>query len=135
GADIIASQARVTGAGLSGDIAGTLRQGEMDYRVSLQLRDLSRLVQPVAGALSLSGTLRGPLDDIALAARGSASLATEGFARQSVAIRLSAQGLPALRRGSLSADGRFNDAPLQLRATLNGGKVRRADVTASWKSL
>jgi translocation and assembly module TamB len=134
GADIPSSQVSLAGAGVQADINGVLRKGEMDYRLALRLTNLSLLAKELQGGLSLAGTVRGAMGKAVLAAQGSATLATTGFERRRVTIRLRADGLPALAAGSLNIGGTFNDAPLSARATL-AGAARRARLEARWKSL
>jgi translocation and assembly module TamB len=135
GNDLVASRLRLRGATLNADMAGTLRNKHLNYRLALELKDLSRLTGTVQGSLTLNGTATGPLQDAALSAGGSAILATRGFPRQRVNIDLKANGLPSLRDARLLLDGRLDNAPVSLRATLSGGRPRQSQLTARWLSL
>jgi translocation and assembly module TamB len=135
GNNLVASRLRLRGATLSTEMAGTLRNEKLNYRVALELKDLSRLAATVQGSLTLNGTATGPLQDAALSAGGSAILATRGFARQRVNIDLKANGLPSLRDARLSLDGRLDNAPVLLRATLSGGRPRQTQLIARWLSF
>jgi translocation and assembly module TamB len=133
--DIVASHLRLRGAVLSAEMQGTLRNNQLNCRLAVGLKDLSRLAATVQGSLALNGTVTGPLQDAALSAGGSAILATRGFPRQRVNIDLKANGLPSLRDARLSLDGRLDDAPLSLGAALSGGRLRQANLTARWLSF
>ncbi|HEY1876630.1 MAG TPA: hypothetical protein VGG66_04135, partial [Rhizomicrobium sp.] len=135
GNDIVASRLRLRGATLSAEMAGTLRNNRLNYRLALDLKDLSRLAATVQGSLTLNGTATGPLQDAALSAGGSAILATRGFPRQRVNIDLKTNGLPSLRDARLSLGGRLDDAPVSMRAALSGGRQRQANLTARWRSF
>jgi translocation and assembly module TamB len=135
GADLTASKVRLRGAAINAEMEGDLRQQKLNYRFELDLRDLSRLAKNIQGSLVLHGTASGPIDNSALSAAGDAVLATRGFARQRVNVAFKAEGLPRLGNAALTLDGRLDDAPLALHATLNGGKTRRAELNARWLSL
>jgi translocation and assembly module TamB len=135
GNDIVASRLRLRGATLSTEMGGTLRNKQLNYRLTVGLKDLSRLAATVQGSLALNGTITGPLQNAALSAGGSAILATRGFPRQRVNIDLKANGLPSLRDARLSLDGRLDDAPVSMRAALSGDRPRQANLTAHWRSL
>jgi len=135
GADLGQSRVRLHGAAIATDVEGSLRKGVLNYRLALDMADLSRLAPMLRGSLALRGSVNGPLGDAALTASGAASLATRGFARQRVAIDLQASGLPAPRDARLMMNGRLDDAPLLLHAALRDGKTRQAGLAARWKSL
>jgi translocation and assembly module TamB len=134
GADIVRSAIRLRGAALDTEVAGNFRKGVLNYRLALDMADLSRLLPALQGTLALRGSANGPLERAVLSAGGDAQLATRGFARQKIAIDLKATGLPP-RAGNLSLTGRFNGAPLTLQAALTQDNMRRATLTARWKSL
>jgi translocation and assembly module TamB len=134
GADIANSSIRLQGAALDTQIDGHFRRGVLNYRLALDMTDLSRLLPTLQGTLALRGSVNGPLERAAVSASGDARLATRGFARQKVAIDLKATGFP-LGEGKLSLTGRLNGAPLALQAALTQGDARRAALTARWKSL
>ncbi|HEX4269844.1 MAG TPA: translocation/assembly module TamB domain-containing protein [Rhizomicrobium sp.] len=135
GTDLTASHVQLQGGALNADIQGDLRSKKLNYRFAIDLRDLSRLAAAVHGTLSLHGTANGPVDNAALSASGDAVLATQGFARQRVAIEAKADGLPKLGNALLTLDGRLDDAPLTMHAAWNGGKARQAKLDARWRSL
>ncbi len=135
GADMEQSHIQLQAAGFSADVSGSLRRSVLDYRLALNLRDLSRLVKTVPGSLSLQGRVHGPMGEASLSADGAALLTMPGFGRQRVAISLKANGLPELKNATLALNGRLRDAPLSLRAALDGGKTRHAKLTAHWRSL
>jgi translocation and assembly module TamB len=135
GADITQSRLQLHGAALTADLQGNLRKSVLNYRLALEMSDLSRLTKTLQGTLSLRGSLNGPSQKAALSVSGSTVLATKGFARQRVNIELQAANLPALRDARLALDGRLDGAPLRLNATLKGEKTRQANLAAHWRSL
>jgi translocation and assembly module TamB len=135
GADLTQSHVQLRGAAIATDVEGSLRKGVLNYRLKLDLTDLSRLASTLQGTLSLNGTANGAMGSAALSVSGPAVLATKGFARQRVNIDFAAAGLPALRDARLTMDGRLDGAPLLLHAALKGEKARHADLTARWRSL
>jgi translocation and assembly module TamB len=135
GADLAQSRVQLRGAAIATDVEGSLRKGVLNYRLKLDLTDLSRLASTLQGTLSLNGSANGAMGSAALSVSGPAVLATKGFARQRINIDLQATGLPALRDARLTMDGRLDGAPLLLHAALKGDKTRQAALTARWKSL
>jgi translocation and assembly module TamB len=135
GTDLTQSRVQLRGAAIASDVEGSLRKGVLNYRLKLDLTDLSRLASTLQGTLSLNGSANGAMGSAALSVSGPAVLATKGFARQRVNIDLQATGLPALRDARLTMEGRLDGAPLLLHATLKGDKTRQADLNARWKSL
>ncbi|OJT96521.1 MAG: hypothetical protein BGN82_10480, partial [Alphaproteobacteria bacterium 65-7] len=135
GGDLTQSRIQLKGAAITADIEGSLRRSVLGYRLALAVNDVSRLAAALRGTLELHGTVEGPMGQAVLSARGTAALASKGFARQSLAIEMQAGGLPALRDARLRVEGRLNGAPLLARASLQGEKTRQASLTARWKSL
>jgi translocation and assembly module TamB len=132
GADLTASRIQVKGAAIASEVSGNLRKGVFNFRLGLDVSDLSQLAPRLQGALNLRGTVNGPLGKETLSAGGSALLATTGFARQRVDITLQAEGLSALQNAKLLLDGRLDDAPLLLQANWRN---RHAGLAARWRSL
>jgi len=132
--DLTASHVRLQGAGLTVDATGTVLSGRLNYSLALELNDLSKLAKTIQGTLALKGSATGPIHDASFTVGGAAVLATQGFARQRVSIGVKAEGLPAAKSASLTLDGRLNNAPLAMQATLTGTKTRQAKLTAHWRS-
>ncbi|HEX4637841.1 MAG TPA: translocation/assembly module TamB domain-containing protein [Rhizomicrobium sp.] len=132
GSDLTASRMQVKGAAVASDVSGSLRKGVFNYRLGLDLSDLSQLTPRLQGSLNLRGTVGGPLGKETLSASGFASLATPGFARQRVNLTLQANGLSALQDAKLGLEGRLDDAPVLLAAAWHNS---RASLTARWRSL
>ncbi|MBN9587603.1 MAG: translocation/assembly module TamB domain-containing protein [Alphaproteobacteria bacterium] len=135
GSDIMQSRLVFKGAGVSSDLAGTLKKGVLAYRAVVALSDLSQLAGSLKGKLSLHGTVNGPLGTAAVKAQGEAMMAAAGFVPHRIALALTAEGLPMPATARLTANGTLNDAPLHLLATLADKTLHRLDVTARWKSL
>jgi translocation and assembly module TamB len=135
GSDIVRSSVHFKGAALETDVRGDFRKGVLNYRLALDLTDLSRLAGMVRGSLALRGNLNGALGHAALSASGGAVLATKGFARQRIDIVFRAAGLPAPRSADLTMNGHFDNAPFALNAEWRGGKARQIALRAHWRSL
>jgi translocation and assembly module TamB len=132
GADLTASRMQLNGAAITSDVSGSLRKGVLNYRLALDVSDVSQLTKAIQGTLRLRGNVNGPLGKEDLSASGSASLATQGFARQRVNIALQATGLSSLQEARLNLDGRFDDSPLLLHAAWHS---RQASLTGHWRTL
>lgn len=133
--DVVESRVGLRGAAITADANGTVRKGVLGYGVTFNLPDLSRLSDMLQGSLEMRGDANGPLATAALRARGSAQIATKGFAQQQVTIEMEAAGLPAPNAGRLDVRGRLNGAPLAVQANLTSKQARRLALTARWKSL
>jgi translocation and assembly module TamB len=132
GADITQSRMQLNGAAIASDVSGSLRKSVLNYRLALDVSDLSQLASRLQGSLRLRGNVNGPLGKEDLSASGTASMATPGFARQRMNIALQATGLSSLQEAKLNLDGRLDDAPLLLRAAWRN---RQATVAGRWRSL
>ena len=133
--DVVESRVGLRGAAITADANGTVRKGVLDYGATFHLSDLSRLSDILRGSLEMRGDANGPLATATLRARGSAQIATKGFAQQQVTIEMEASGLPAPNAGRLDVRGRLNGAPLSVQANLTGKQARQLALTARWKSL
>lgn len=132
GADLTASHMQLNGAAIASDVSGSLRKGVLNYRLALDVSNLSQLASRLQGTLRLRGNVNGPLGKENLSASGSASLATPGFARQRVNIALQANGLSSLQEAKLNLDGRLDDAPLLVRAAW---RKQQANLIGHWRSM
>jgi translocation and assembly module TamB len=110
---------------------------ELKAHVDLSLPDLTRVSPALAGTLKLSGSVKGPRDQLSLDTLLTTSLSAHGSARGTINAVVHADGLPTSPRGTLEAQGDLDGAPLQLNLALEppGGHsyhviIRRAD----WKS-
>jgi translocation and assembly module TamB len=135
GSDLTQSHVQLHGAAINTDVEGSLRKNVLNYRLALDISDLSRMANTLQGTLSLRGRANGQMGQAKLSVSGGASLATKGFTRQRVNIDFQAEGLPGLRAGQLTVNGRLDGAPLSLRAALKGDRTRQANLTARWRSL
>jgi translocation and assembly module TamB len=90
----------------------------MRARWSLELRDLARLSPALAGTLSASGQLNGPLESLATQLQATSSLSIHDSPRGTIQLRLQARGLPAKPSGELEAHGSLDGAPVRLAAAL-----------------
>jgi len=136
GSDILDTRLRLSGAGFDTRVDGSFRASRMDYRVQAVLTDLARLTPALTGTLRLNGTVTGAMAQAAIDLSGTADMASRGFPRQRVTLKARANGLPNPATARVSADGRFDGAPLKLLADWKAaGKGHDATLSLDWKSL
>ncbi|GAA0530380.1 translocation and assembly module TamB [Rhizomicrobium palustre] len=131
-------RAKLQGAAVKAEIAGSQNTGKQSFTGEAALSDLSRLASTLVGSLNLRGSLTGQSGDAKLVLNGSALAAPKGMARQSITLAAEASGLPKLKAANLRVSGRFSGAPVSLKADVTpmgqtGMTVRLTD--ASWRSL
>ena len=127
---------QVDGAAIGMRLRGALKENQLDYGVSLDVKDLSRLSGVLTGRAGISGRITGPAAQADLDASGTADLARKGAPRQRINFRMQAKNLPQLTSASFKADGRLDGASLALDAALTGrGERRTVHVAGDWKSL
>jgi translocation and assembly module TamB len=136
GGDVLDTRLNLSGAGFDTKLNGSFRASRLDYRVEAALTDLTRLTPTLTGALRLKGTVRGALAEAAIDLSGDADMASRGFPHQRVALKARAEGLPNPATARVTADGRFDGAPLKLLADWKAaGKGHDASLSLDWKSL
>lgn len=136
GGDITDASVDIHGDDLASHVAGSARQGQLDFYLSLAIKDMSRLLPALKGNLALSGRLRGAAARPELTASGTADLGTGNFAPQQLTLHLRAAGLPLPLSATLKVRGHFAQAPLRLDASLSGDRAGRAAAfDGQWKSL
>jgi translocation and assembly module TamB len=136
GADVMDSNVRLHGAGFDAHIEGGFRAGRLEYRVSTALSDLARLSPVLIGTAEIHGTVAGIPAQALLDLSGSADMASRGFARQRIALRARATGLPNPANARITADGRLDDAALTLATDWTAkGTGHDAKLALNWKSL
>ncbi|MBN9544579.1 MAG: translocation/assembly module TamB domain-containing protein [Alphaproteobacteria bacterium] len=141
GSDVMDSRVRLHGAGFDANVEGGFRAGRLEYRVSTALNDLARLSPVLTGTAEIRGTVAGIPAQALLDLSGSADMASRGFARQRIALRARATGLPNPANARITADGRLDDAALALAAdwTAKGPSSsvtgHDAKLSLNWKSL
>ena len=137
GTDVAVSEARLEGASANARVTGRVTDNDVGLDWSLGLNDLSLLTASLVGDLSAQGQLRGPWQTARLDATGVANVGTPTIERQRIDISANATGFPRTERGTFTAQGRFDDAPVSL-----GGELSRAPNglravvdSGTWKSL
>lgn len=135
-AGISRSRLQVDGAAVAMRLDGALRQSLLNYNVSTDVKDLSRLSSTLTGQAGMSARITGPVNHAGFQATGTADIARKGAPRQRINLRMEAQDLPALTSASFKANGRLDGASLALDAALTGkGGRRTVRVAGDWKSL
>ncbi len=89
---------RWTGSTLRLDASGTDQAGVLDARYKVALADLAVLAPTVEGAATLTGTAKGPTDDLAVAAALDGEVGAKGVPRGPVQVAVNATGLPGQAR-------------------------------------
>jgi len=136
GSDVQDSRVQMRGAGFDTAISGNYRSGRMDFRVAAGLTDLQRLSPVLDGAMQMSGTVRGEVAKAAIDLSGSADMASRGFKRQRIALKVRATGLPNPTEARVTGNGGFDDAPFALAADWKAaGSGHAAKLSLGWKSL
>lgn len=136
GADVLDTRLHLSGAGFDTRVDGSFRSSRLDYRVGMELTDLARLTPALTGSMRLKGTVRGAMAQAAIDLSGDADMASRGFPRQRLALKARADGLPNPATARVSADGRFDGAPLKLLADWKAaGRGHDASLSLDWKSL
>jgi translocation and assembly module TamB len=136
GSDVLQSRLAFRGAGFDTKVDGSFRGGRMAYRIDSGLTDLSRLAATLTGTARLAGTITGVPAEAEIALSGEADMASNGFARQSIALKIAATGLPNPVSARITGKGKFDDAGFALAADWSGsGGGHNAKLSLDWKSL
>ncbi len=99
GSDITLSRAEVDGSTVSLRASGSDRAGVLDLAYTAGLTKLAVLSPTVDGAVTLTGTAKGPPDDLAVVAKLAGDVGTEGVKRGPVQVSVNATGLPGRPAG------------------------------------
>ncbi len=138
GKDIAISRAQVDGRAITLAASGTDKAGALDVQYKVALTNLAVVAATLEGAATVTGTAKGPTDDLAVAATVAGDLGTKGIPRGPIKVTVDATGLPGKPVGSVVADGMFEGAPLGLSVHANRGADGTLHATiekADWKSL
>jgi translocation and assembly module TamB len=138
GSDITVSRAQVDGKAFSVSANGTDKASALDFAYRVGLPDLAVLAPTVAGAVTVQGTAKGPMDDLAVAADLTGDVGTKGVPRGPVTVALRATGLPGKAAGTVTATGTLEGAPLNLAVKADraaDGTLNATIDRADWKSL
>jgi translocation and assembly module TamB len=133
----LAVQASLTAAALKADVHGNSTGVRQSFSAEIALSDLSRLAPTLIGSLNLRANLSGPPDNGKLTVDGRALAATKGMAKQNVTLSMEASGLPNLKTARIRASGRFDNAPVSVRADIaqTNAKQWKVDLAdGSWRS-
>src|SRR5262249_60977053 len=91
-------------------------KGELAWGPALSARAV--LAPAVAGRLTSQGRVAGPKDDLAVTADLSGDVASRGRAPGPITARLTAEHLPNVPLGELTAQGQFEGSPIDLAISL-----------------
>ena len=138
GGDITVSRAVVDGGTVSLRASGTDKAGVLDLAYTAGLTKLAVLSPMVEGAVTVTGTAKGPTDDLAVVAKLAGDVGTKGVPRGPVQVSVDATGLPGKPAGSVVATGTLEGAPLNLALHADraaDGTLHATIQKADWKSL
>ena len=138
GNDITISRAQVDGRTVNLAASGTDKGGALDIQYKVALTNLAALAASVEGAVTVTGTAKGPTDDLAVAANLAGDIGTKGVPRGPVTVAVNATGLPGKPVGSVVAQGTLEGAPLNLSLHADrtpNGTLEATIEKADWKSL
>ncbi len=138
GGDITVQRLQVDGRTLSLAASGTDKSNVLDLGYKMALSDLAALSPAVNGAVSLTGTAKGPTDDLAVAADLTGDVGAHAVPRGPVHVTVNATGLPGKPAGTVVAQGTLEGSPLALNVQADrdaGGTLHATIDKADWKSL
>lgn len=111
--------------------------GVLDLSWTASSSALAAFAPDVDGTAMLRGTVKGPIDDPAVAAAGVITASIAGLPRQTIDIGMRLSGVTRVPTGQVTAKTQLAGAPLSLAANLAPGSdgVMRIDIqSAGWKS-
>ena len=138
GQDLRISRADILGRALKTSITGSDLQGKLDLAWTLALSDLSAASPAVIGALQASGRVQGPQTSMAVDADLTGDIGTRQIPKGPLKLTVRAGGLPSAPSGTIDAEGRFDNAPVTLQATVQktaDGAMHAFLKHAAWKSF
>ena len=137
GSDVALSEARLDGASANARVSGRVADNNVGLQWSIGLDDLSLLTSRLVGDLRVQGQVTGPWQTARVEATGVGNVGTPSIQRQRIDISANATGFPRTERGTFTAQGRFDDAPLALQGELARVQdgLRAIVDRGTWKSL
>jgi translocation and assembly module TamB len=129
---------KLNGKTIAFDSTGAYADNAVKAAYHITLTDLAALSPTLAGKLSATGQVSGPVNDLAANAHVDASIAAKGTASGPLQADINALHLPSAPEIAASASGELDAAPVKLALTA----TRQADGSAhlgigsiTWKSL
>ena len=138
GGAVTLSRAEIDGRSLSLKASGSDTNNTLDIAYALGLSRLADISPNLAGDVTLAGTARGAITDLAVAAKLTGTVGAKGVPSGPLTVSLDATGLPGKPAGSVTAEGALEGAPidLALHADRGGDGTLHATIDrADWKSL
>ena len=137
GTNVALSDARLEGMSANARVSGRVTDNDVGLEWGVNLDDVSLLTSSLVGDLRAQGQVRGPWRTARVEATGVANIGTPSIERQRIDISANATGFPRTQRGTFTAQGRFDDAPLSLEGEIERmqGGLKAIVERATWKSL
>jgi len=137
-AALAADSLKFTGRTLALSANGSVSARSIKARWDLALSDLGAVSPALEGTMKGSGSVEGPLTDLAAEASLSSTLSIRGSQSGTLSAEVKVRGLPRTPAGTLIAQGSLDGAPLNLDVAME----RRADRAlhavihrANWRSV
>jgi translocation and assembly module TamB len=125
------------GSAVSLSANGAISDQGIKSRWSFEFSDLGAVSPILAGTLTASGSLDGPIMALNAEASMRAAVSVRGSPEGSLSAAVKLSGLPSSPRGTLTAQGTFDEAPLQVDIALERGPAHSLHAVvhqANWKS-
>jgi translocation and assembly module TamB len=128
---------KFSGRAVSLSANGAISDQAIKTRWSLDVSDLGALSPILAGTLTSSGSLDGPVRAFNAEASVRATVSVRGSPQGSLSAAIKMGGLPSSPGGTVTAQGLFDGAPLQVDAALERAQAESLHLVvhqANWKS-
>jgi translocation and assembly module TamB len=137
GQDLTLSRLEVNGRTLTLSAEGGRYADKVELSWKTALSDLAVLTPALAGRLASQGRVAGPQNDLAVTVDLAGEVGSRGRASGPITASLTAEHLPNVPLGELTAQGQLEGSPLDLAVTLRADPAGAAHVDirrAAWKS-
>jgi translocation and assembly module TamB len=129
--------AKLSGRAILLSASGSVGGRAIDGRWEFSLPDLSTVSAVLAGSLTGSGSVQGPMTALAVDAKLSSALSVRGSPSGNLAADVKVRGLPSAPNGTLAATGVLDEAPLNVDVSMERSAehvLHAAIHRATWKS-
>ena len=136
GEDVTVDSLKLAGRVLALGANGTLVKKSLKVRWNVELSDLAAASSSLAGHLTASGSVQGPIDALTLQADADALVGVHGTPPGAVSAKVNLHDLPAAPAGAIEAHGTLDESPLDARIDLISQQqvLRTVIRQGQWKS-
>ncbi len=135
---ITVSRLTLDGKTLNLDLTASKIGEQVKADGTVALGNLSVLAPTISGSLKTTANVTGALTDLAVSAHAQGQVGAPGVPQGPVTLDVALHGLPGAPAGTIKAEGRLADAPLQLAVDAQRSTDGAVQVTinrADWRSL